>query len=330
MSKLTGFLIDTLLFIIGLADTSLIVLYAVEWNRYVGASFIEAGLFSIALTGGTVFLFEFGAMSVRKKGVNKGALALLTFWLILTTYSIQNTIASQYVAVQQKQEEALALANKANREQADKIDSLIAGVDDLSEAAKYRTTIKDLSAIRKDLVTTQSAENLPKKDVFQFYADILKVKRTDLVQFWLAVFKGVVLDLINILCFMFIIMRREEKNYESPTRGNRSDSTDVPPKISEELPASLERGREDAQSSGSDGPKDDVHRLAAYLYRAGGTSRNGTFISERRARDELGIEPQEYQRIVKQGLLHGVLRRSAGRTYHVAGYTETEFIREVS
>lgn len=362
--------INFLLLTVGIIDSLLIGLYGVQWNLYTGSSLLEAVGFSVVFTGSAIVFFEFAIVEFLEHKPRFGAF-LLFMWLIIAAYSMQQTVAGQYVSVMKEadgyaKENAAGLnakgagdaleaevvrleaSKKANEKRIADIDTLLAKVVDPAEAAKYRTTLDGYKLERSRLQTanqaiesrlqkiidqkiqvasTVTADILQagKRDVFRFYADILKIERTDLIQFWLAVFKGIALDLINILCFMFVLIRSKQNAARTDRPASipaKVDSTDagILPKAGNVAPGDTQPVQQ----------KDAVHRIAAYLYHAGGTSKNGTFISRSKAHDELGVSGDDYDRITQQGLLHGIFRRSGNKTYHVAGYSEEEFIKEVS
>lgn len=205
-------------------------------------------------------------------------------------------------------------------------------LQDLLRSARTRRA--ELSEQLRQASITARIEELKGSgtDVFAFYSQVLGIEDTSKVQFALAVFKGIILDLINVICFMLVMLREKWRNEYEQVR----TVPGVPATIGEgEQPGSLHQGpRGDPVEAP---PKtqqyveaNPCHRLAAYLYRAGGQNRNGTFISQKRAFNELGILPEDYQTIVRRGLLHGVLRRYNARTFLVAGYSEKEFIAETS
>lgn len=236
------------------------------------------------------------------------------------------------------------------------IDKTLATASTVEQSAQFRSTIATLRSERASLQTAiDKNESIRRKlldqslgafekspqtssgngmatttrDVFAFYRDVLGVRSSDTVQLTLAIFKGVVLDLINILCFMFVMLRRKddinvqkERNIRSyddarsvqPAEGiisdSRNDRTSAIPRVGQKTSPS--------------------QRLAAFIYEAKGQSSNGTLISARRAFQQLGINHDEYESIVKNGLLHGVLRQRSGKTFVVPGYSEDEFVKEVS
>lgn len=363
MNKRRGMAIDILLLIVGAIDSLLIGLYAVQWNLYTGSSLVEALGLSITFTGAAITFFEFAVDRFLKSQYKFGAFLIL-MWFIIAAYSMQQTINSQYVSVMKEQQKvqtanSQSINNKAELDAIDsevkrleetmkvsqkrmsEIDKLLATMNTVEQAATYRTTISGLTAERDrlqininktlaaisqradrrlELLSTDAAgiSRSQNKDIFAFYSQVLSINRTDLIQFGLAVFKGVVLDLINILCFMFVLLRSKE--HEPNFAVNIREPDLVPGEGANGLHI----------QDGGVKPSSPEHRIAAYLYGAAGQNRNGTVISERRANAELGIATEDYRRIIQLGLLHGVFRRSGGRVYHVAGYSEAAFIKEVS
>lgn len=203
-------------------------------------------------------------------------------------------------------------------------------LQDLLRSARTRRA--ELSEQLRQASITAKIEELKGSgtDVFAFYSQVLGIEDTSKVQFALAVFKGIILDLINVICFMLVMLREKWRNEHESTRSDlqherhRTETVPTGDRTWDPLaegPATEPELRETSTP---------VERLAAYLYRAGGQNRNGTFISQRRAFNELGISPEDYQSIVRRGLLHGVLRRYNSRTFLVAGYSEAEFIAETS
>ena len=370
MHKFGSRVIDALLIGVGLTDTLLVALYAVQWNMYTGSSLVEAIGFSVAITGGGIIFFEYAVYEALKKR-RKLVYLLFFLWFVIAAYSMQMTVAGQYVGVMRETEKrnlenSLAinststqtlLSEEINRleksvltdkERIKAIDQTLLNVDTIEKAAEYRTTIQALRAERETISkrilnastrtallqdqkialvssTSGSIATYERKDVFQFYSDVLKITRTDLIQFWLAVFKGIVLDLVNILCFMFVLLRSQANEREDIRPANGNTDKDI-------RPVDYNSGEDSGLvgKGASNGEKDAVHRLAAYLYQAGGQGRNGTFIPAGRAKASLGIGEECYKDIVSKGLLRGLFRRSGGRIYHVAGYTEEEFLKELS
>lgn len=144
-------------------------------------------------------------------------------------------------------------------------------------------------------------------DVFAFYARVLGVRDTSNVHFVLAVFKGVILDLINVICFMLVMLRTKWRKEEHEKAREKEALALADPSQRQASAAEL-------LADASFGPT---------------AARNGLFISKARSRIELGIRPLDYDAIVERGIQRGVLKRRGGKVYRASWATAADFLEEV-
>lgn len=142
-------------------------------------------------------------------------------------------------------------------------------------------------------------------DVFAFYSRVLHIEDTSIVQFVLAVFKGIILDLINVICFMLVMLRekwsKEEEHEEQQ----------------EIRKVMRDRGKRTEKA---------IDTFADLVY--GETrSRNGLVPSYARAR-EIGVSKPDYERIIERGLLRGIFVRRKHKVYRNKSAEMADFLEE--
>lgn len=210
------------------------------------------------------------------------------------------------------------------------LETVLQGVDSVEKIYEWKRTtasvqaqweevsgmIREARAKRAELVdqlrvakTQAKVEELKGAgtDVFAFYAKVLGIKDTSVVHFVLAVFKGVILDLINVICFMLVMLRTKWRN-EEHDRAKEKEA--------EALADPSQR-----QASGAE--------LLAEAGFGDKAARNGLFVSRTRARIELGIRPVDYDAIVERGIQRGVLKRRGGKVYRASWATSADFLEEI-
>lgn len=249
---------------VGVFDTYLSWMYSYKWLAYIGSGTFISGLFAFILVVFAIISFEYAVLSLKKKR-NKFFIGFLfLFWAMLALYSMQSTVASQYIdfmdaEYERKQEIAEDVQRTRSLEQLerriqdkkDRISSLqvrineyrkvLQNIESIEQMGTWRTTVKqneeriqnleeqirayeqDIRELenRKDNLLNEGIaleEETLTRNVFQFYEDLFNLN-PNRIQFFLAVFKAVVLDLINILCFLFLTLEyvREQKEEQLGT-----------------------------------------------------------------------------------------------------------------
>lgn len=340
--------VEVVLLGVGATMTMLSVWYTALWHLETGDSLLVAVSFSASFVVFLVILFEFG-VKVALDGKAVKAALILVAWGVLVTYSMQSTVASQYAGVSRRRIENADEMGRArsvgNREAVlgERIASRRAAIEEMESVAdelrerilsngtdgrrlepswvvdRWQKSldgaladIRDGRAGLDDLLVSKSglveqagvAEERGQQDVFAFYEDVLGIE-ANRVEFGLAVFKGVILDTANVVCFMVVMMREKWKKDEEEERERKEEERQKDPEVKK-------------QSA--------MEKLAELAF---GNSRNGMFPSEKRVREEVGIGSSEYARIVKEGIMKGVLVRRGGRVYRVKGTEKEEFLNEI-
>lgn len=142
-------------------------------------------------------------------------------------------------------------------------------------------------------------------DVFAFYARVLGIKDTSKVQFVLAVFKGVILDLINVICFMLVMLREKW----------RKEAIDVQVREAKDLDSNPRKRKAKALEAFAD------------LCFGPGRARNGLVPGRGRA-EAGGISPVDYARITERALLRGVFVKRKGKLYRSKQADRALFLEE--
>ncbi len=144
-------------------------------------------------------------------------------------------------------------------------------------------------------------------DVFAFYSRVLHIEDTSIVQFVLAVFKGIILDLINVICFMLVMLRE---------KWSKEEEHEEQQEIREVM---RDRGKRTEKA---------VDTFADLVY--GETrSRNGLVPSYARAR-EVGISKPDYERIIERGILRGIFVRRKHKVYRSKNAEMADFLEETT
>ncbi len=239
------------LLLVGVFDTYLSWLYSYKWLAYIGSGTFISGLFAMILVVFAIISFEYAVLSL-KRNRNKLFIAFLfLFWFCLAFYSIQSTVASQYIDYTEAEyERTLNEQDKIQRQQRlelideqierkreqitsvqqrlSEYQKVLSSIKDIEKMGTWRTTVQQnedritllverVDTLEQELVQIEKKkENVlseglaikdatQKKNVFLFYQEIFNIEPNK-IQFFLAIFKAIVLDLINILCFLFLTL----------------------------------------------------------------------------------------------------------------------------
>lgn len=255
-----------ILLLVGIFDTYLSWLYSYKWLAYIGSGTFISGLFAMILVVFAIISFEYAVLSL-KRNRNKVFIGFLfLFWFCLAFYSVQSTVASQYIDYTEAEYERtleeqdkiqrsqrLELLNEQierKKEQMSKIqqriseyEKVLSSIEDIEKMGMWRTTVQQneqritslvetFNSLEEELLQIEkkketllsegltSKDSAQKKNVFLFYEEIFKIEPNK-IQFFLAIFKAVVLDLINILCFLFLTLEyvREKMPNNNNDRG---------------------------------------------------------------------------------------------------------------
>lgn len=343
--------VEMALIAVGLVTTALSIWYTTGWHLHTGDPLIIAIPFSASIVIFLVILFEFG---VRQwiNGKRRSAIFLFVSWLFLVSYSMQNTVAAQYLGVLKDREErsesvaslevaadeigllrsSIAEAEAslaADYREQDSLQKALASVESVEKDFEYRqttartraradavrtrieTTRRELERLRNEVSRASLADAthraVGERDIFAFYTKVLGIKNPGAIELSLAIFKGVILDLMNVICFMVVMLREKWKEEEA--------AKEV--RIAEEKKKDPEERRKSAAE------------LLAETFEGSSSSRNGMFISQKRAFEELGVSARDYNDIVRKGILSGMLARKGGRVYRNSEVDPSEFLKEV-
>lgn len=349
--------VDWILTGVALLDTYLSIYYTWAWHDYTGERFWEALSFSVVVVLFAVIIFEFAVrqwITLKEDGRrHRSAYVLFLMWAVVVLYSMQTTVAGQFINVMKEQvatleaqgaarvagvqvpilEEEIAsldqeIASYESRKA--QLEKVLAGVDSVEKIYEWKKTTasvqaqwEEVSGMIREARTkrTQAVDELrvaktqarieelkgAGTDVFAFYAQVLGIEDTSVVHFALAVFKGVILDLINVICFMLVMLR---------TKWRKEEHDRAREKEAEALadPSQRQASAAELLAEASFGPT---------------AARNGLFLSGARARTELGIRPLDYDAIVERGVQRGVLKRRGGKVYRASWATGADFLEEV-
>lgn len=347
------FAVDVMLLGVGSIATYLSVKYTYGWHVYTGDPTLEALGFSLVVVGFAVLIFEFAVKAVIDK--QRRATVFFLMWFAVAAYSMQTTVAGQYIGVKTKEiarlEENVGAqtatvqveALRRKLEPLDKLDEvderresqlleILEKIDSVEKRYEWKNNVGDTEAELRAIVERRTARLLERAaieeeireyevlakveelkgngtNVFAFYSDVLGIEDTTRVEFWLAVFRGVILDTVNILCFMFVMLRRKERD-EKPKR-----------RLAEVSPEEGQLGPTDEGAETS--PMDKLVDLAFSEAR-----RNHTFPGLRVSRS-VGVSDQEYRALLEWGLYAGLLTRKKGVYYLNKEVGKEEFKREV-
>ncbi len=142
--------------------------------------------------------------------------------------------------------------------------------------------------------------------VYDFYAVVLGLK-SEKVEFGLAVFKGVILDLMNVVCFMIVMMREQWRMERLKREIEEEEKRKVDPK---------ERRKKVAEQ---------MARLAF----GKSASRNGMFPSWKTAQERLGLNKGDYEWMVDKGIMNGVLVMRHGKVYRGKDLNAEDFLEDI-
>jgi len=159
---------------------------------------------------------------------------------------------------------------------------------------------------RGEIEEDRGADPIIQSNVYRFYGEVLGIEAIR-VEFALAVFKGIILDIMNVLCFMIVMMRErwkedERKESEEREEQKRQDPTERRKRMTE--------------------------AVARMAFGKGG-AKNGMFPSWKTAHDRFGIMKGDYEWIVDTGVMNGVLSMRHGKVYRMKDLTAEEFLQEV-
>lgn len=343
--------VEMALVAVGLITTALSIWYTTLYHLKTGDAFIVALPFSASIVVFLIILFEFGVRQwINAK--KKSAIFLFCSWMLLVSYSIQSTVAAQYIGVMQDRErrseevadlqgakdEARLLGDSikeaeeslaADRREQDSLQKALASVESVEKDFEYKKTTErtraradavraritstqeQLARLRKEMSERIHADvqfrAVGERDIFAFYTKVLGVENPGAIELSLAIFKGIILDLMNVVCFMVVMLREKWKEEE--------EIKEV--RIAEEKKKDPEERKKNAAE------------LLAETFSGPLASRNGMFLSSARALQELGISTRDYDTIVRKGIQSGVLGRRHGRVYRNLEVDADEFLKEV-
>lgn len=341
-------IVDAILLGVGVIATYLSVKYTWQWQVYTGDPKVEALAYAVVIVGFSTLVFEFAVQAAREK--KKWAWLLFVGWALVAAYSMQTTVAGQWIGVRREeakradqtsevarnQFETSALKKKIERleerlaqvrEERARVNGLLGGVSSVEKRQEFRRNSTELEAQLEKLRTSEEeiADEIMAGElelagkladeyvsgltgagtsVFAFYEEVLKVDAKK-VEFGLAVFKGIILDTVNILCFMFVMIRRSKEGDSGMELESVPDEGFV----------------EEERAS----PKSPVEALADELYRK---ERRGRFVGRERAA-ELGVEAPILEEMVRALVRSGTLLRRKGKVWMNPHVGREEFLREV-
>lgn len=340
---LEQFAVDTILTSVGIIATYLSVKYTYEWQVYTGDNKFDALLYSLVIVGFSIVVFEFAVLAAKAK--HKYAAWFFIAWLIVAAYSMQSTVAGQYIGVQERKQEQYAEEANAAAD-ADKRDiinkqlesikeqrtrllarnvQLLSILDKVQSAEDRKRLGSAVVSVEKEYKESQSklsslddeerllllqqmgqsrgTATTGKRNVFQFYTAVLGVKNPDSVEFILAVFKGIILDSVNILCFMFVMLRRGRK---------------------EESLVEVVQGQEEEEEVQSE-PKSPLELLIDEAYKEG---RKSKLFPGSKIASTMGISYEQYVTIVTKLVRLGSLIQRKKRIYLNAYLGKEELLRD--
>ena len=358
--SLDRFAVDTMLLGVGSVATYLSVKYTYGWHVYTGDPPLEALGFSLVVVGFAILIFEFAIKALIDRQRRAGV--FLVMWLVVAVYSMQTTVAGQYIGVKTKElarlEESAGAKTAAIQVEAlrrkleplDKLDEvdqrresrlleILEGIDSVEKRYEWKNNVGDTEQELKEVVERRTQRLIERTaieeeireyevmakmeelrgngtNVFAFYSDVLGIEDTGKVEFWLAVFRGIILDTVNILCFMFVMLRRKERD-EGAQRG-----WEIPTKAGQ--PGTQNEGEEGGTVDGEQ--RNPIRKLIDLAYDE--ARRNHTFPGRRRAL-EVGVLGGEYRAFTEWALYAGLLTRKKGVYYLNTEVGKEEFIREV-
>lgn len=350
--------VDLILMAIGLAATYLSVKYTYEWQVYTGDSGISAMLYSLIIVGFSIIAFEFAVQAYTEKKKRSLQVILAIAWLIVAFYSMQSTVAGQYIGIQKNKKEQYAEEGKAKNAamRRDAIDKQLKSISEQRERLLTRNvqllsildkvqSAEDRKRLGSAIVTVEKeykesqgkmssldeqerillsqqmgideGTETGRRDIFEFYTAVLKVKNPDVIEFTLAVFKGVILDSVNILCFMFVMLRRKKKEGDNVAED-------------QELTEILQRGEQGEESTEEEAeeprlPLSNIERIAEEIYRR--DRKSSRFVGPTTAR-KLGISKDDYAVLVRSLVRTGTVIKRKGILYINPYITKEELIRE--
>lgn len=335
--------VDLLLLFVGTTATYLSVKYTFEWHLYTGDPFLEALGFSLVVVLFSVIIFEFAVQEWRE-GKRRTASIFFVMWFIVAVYSMQTTVAGQYIGVKTKELEALEASQEQRtavvmveslneririldesaagyQERKAQLLTMLSGITTMEERYEWKNTSANAEAELDEITRKLEAlsgeklsimQELEKAkvtakieelkgtgtDVFAFYAEVLHLESTRGVAFALAVFRGVILDTINILCFMFVMIRRGR-------------TVSDPLNESEPVPVQERKGTLELAELGAD-PK----------------RRNRAFPGSATAH-RLGVGKEDYLNMCRNGQRSGALVYHKGVFYRNPDMGKEDFLRGV-
>lgn len=367
------FAVDVVLLGVGSMATFLSVKWTFDWQVYTGDPFFEALAFSLVVVLFAVVVFEFAVQEMMQK--HRRAWLFLLMWLVVALYSMQTTVAGQYIGVKENElgrleagrEEKVAGVKlealemelrflgeegegwKARREQ---LLTVLGGVDTVEKRFEWKKNVEategELRKVNEEmgriaqrkLELAREAGGLKAAvrieelkgngdNVFAFYSEVLGIEDVSRVEFVLAVFRGVILDTVNILCFMFVMMRRSRKEgslVEHIEEGKEDEQgCDCGDGGKPEVVTRAEGSGGAEESLKEDRKRTWVEVLAKDTFSPG--RRNRSFTSRQRAR-ALGVPSDVYEGVVDVALRNGALVKRRGMLCRNEYYGEEEFIRE--
>lgn len=249
------FAVDVILLGVGSMATYLSVKWTYNWQVYTGDPPLEGLGFSLVVVLFAVVVFEFAVQEAM--GRHKRAIFFFVMWLVVAAYSMQTTVAGQYIGVKKNElarleasaeektaavrleaiELELGILNESEdglKRRQEQLLGILDGIDTVEKRFEWRRNVeateRELGGIREELgriakekaVLARESSGLKAQvkieelkgtgeNVFAFYSEVLGIEDVSRVEFVLAVFRGVILDTVNILCFMFVMLRRSRK-----------------------------------------------------------------------------------------------------------------------
>jgi len=351
---------------VGSMATYLSVKWTYNWQVYTGDPPLEGLGFSLVVVLFAVVVFEFAVQEAM--GRHKRAILLFAMWAVVAVYSMQTTVAGQYIGVK-KNEMARLEANRekktaevrlgavelemgilGSQEEAYKVRQgqllkILGEIDTVEKRFEWRRNVEamenELKKVNEELgrIAHEKAELArgsselkaeakieelkgSGENVFAFYSEVLGVEDVSRVEFVLAVFRGVILDTVNILCFMFVMLRRSRKE------GSLVQYHGVGRRNVDEVPVAERVVEDDVEESEPEEPSAEqyVKILAKDSFSPG--RRNRSFTSLSRA-VTLGVPKEVYLRIASEAHRKGAVVKRGGVLYRNELMDEEEFLREV-